>query len=171
MCWGGSSDDQDDNANADNNQAASTELVTLDGLCFTTSDFVETQLLKLMDNAHAPHFLYQDVLNWAKDAQQSGYDFHPKCTSRRAQIKRIKKLAQLQYCRPETIKLTLPGNGVVVPVTRFPFINMLYSLLSDPELVADLSNLDVNPLNPFGKHESDGGYLTTVNSGAWYQTA
>ena len=165
------SNNSDDDADSDINQDTSTELVTPDGLCFTASDFVETKLLKLMDDAHAPHFLYQDVLNWAKEAKQFGYDFRPKRTTRRAQIKHVEKLAQLQFCRPETIPLTLPGDGVVVPVTRFPFINMLYSLLSDPGLVSDLSNLDVNPNNPFGKYESEGDYLTTVNSGAWYQTA
>jgi hypothetical protein len=164
-------DDKESTSDKPDDTADDNELVTPDGLCFTTPDFVETKLLKLMDDAHAPHFLYQDVLNWAKEAKQSGYDFRPKRTTRRAQIKHVEKLAQLQYCRPETIRLTLPGDGVVVPVTRFPFINMLYSLLSDSELVGDLSNLDVNPENPFGKYQSEGDYLTTVNSGAWYQTA
>ena len=92
-------------------------------------------------------------------------------TTRRAQIKHIKKLAQLQYCRLETIQLTLPGDGAVIPVTRFPFINMLYSLLTDPNLVSDLSNLDVNPANPFGKYETEGNYLSTMNSSTWYQKA
>jgi hypothetical protein len=65
------------------------------------------------------------------------------------QIKYIIKLAQLQYyCYPETIHLTLPGDGKVIPVARFPFISMLYLLLSDPNLVSDLANLDVNPANP-----------------------
>jgi hypothetical protein len=52
----GSSDDQDDNADADNNEVTSTELASPDGLCFTTLDYVETKLLKLKDDAHAPHF-------------------------------------------------------------------------------------------------------------------
>jgi hypothetical protein len=150
---------------------ASQELVTSDGLCFTASNFVETKLLKLLNHAHALHFLYQDVLNWATEAKQLKYGFCPQCTTRKAQIKYIKKLAQLQYCHPETIPLTLPGDGVFIPVTWFPFINMLYSLLGDPKLVSDLSNLHVNPDNPFGKYKSEGDYLTTVNSGAWYQTA
>jgi hypothetical protein len=45
--------------------------VTLHGLCFTPLDFVKTKLLKLLDDAHhATHFLYQDVLNLAKEANQ-----------------------------------------------------------------------------------------------------
>lgn len=147
------------------------EFVSPPGLCFTPSDFAETKLLKILDDAHSPHFLYQDVLNWAKESSKLQYDFRPMRTTRTAQIKHIERLAKLQYCRPESVQLTLPGDAKVIPVTRFPFINMLYSLLSDPNLVSDLSNLDVNTQNPFGKYESDGGYLSTVNSGAWYHKA
>jgi hypothetical protein len=44
---------------------------------------------------------------------------------------------------------------------------MLYSLWSDPNLVSDLANLDVNPANPFGKYESEGqDYLSTMDLGA-----
>jgi hypothetical protein len=166
--------DTEDDADVDNlsnDPSIPPEFVMAHGLCFTPSDYAETKLLKLLNDAHAPHFLYQDVLNWVKEAKQLQYDFRPQRTTRRAQIKYIEKLAQLQYCRPETIQLTLPGDGKVVPVTRFPFINMLYSLLSDPDLVSDLNNLDVNTANPFGKYESEGNYLSTVNSGAWYQQA
>ena len=67
--------------------------------------------------------------------------------------------------------MTLPGDGKVIPVTRFPFVNMLYTLLSDPVIMSDFSNLDVNPDNPFGKYVSPGNYLSTVNSGSWYDKA
>jgi hypothetical protein len=91
-----------------------------------------------------------------KEAKQLQYDFHPQWY--------IKKLAQLQYCQPKMIQLTLPGNGKVIPVTWFPFINMLYLLLSDPDMALEVNNLDVNPANPFGKYELEGNYLSTVNS-------
>jgi hypothetical protein len=178
--WDTSSDDDSDSTLESNDDSTEDaleddfnpdEFVPPPGLCFTPADLAETKLLKLLDDAHSPHFLYQDVLNWAKESSKLQYDFRPQRTTRMAQIKHIEKLAKLQYCRPETVQLTLPGDEKVIPVTRFPFINMLYSLLSDPNLVSDLSNLDVNPQNPFGKYESEGGYLTTVNSGAWYQKA
>jgi hypothetical protein len=97
--------------------------------------------------------------------------FLPKRSTRNAQILLIEKWQQLQHCWPETIQLTLPGDGKVIPVTRFPFVNMLYTLLTDPVVMADLSNLDVNPDNPCGKYQSDGNYLSTVNSGSWYDKA
>jgi hypothetical protein len=48
------------------------------------------------------------------------------------EIKHIEKWQQLQYCCPdETIQLSVNGDGKVVCVAWFPFVNMLYSLLSD----------------------------------------
>jgi hypothetical protein len=44
------------------------------GVTFTNSDFMEPKLLKILNNAHIPHFLYQDLLNWAKEAKQSNYE-------------------------------------------------------------------------------------------------
>ena len=178
--WDTSSDEESDSTSGSNDNI--TEVVKGDhtnlekfvsppGLCFTSSDYVKTKLLKILDDAHSPHFLYQDILNWAKESSKHQYDFRPQRTTRIAQIKHIERLAKLQYCRPESVQLTLPGDDKVIPVTRFPFINMLYSMLSDPNLVSDLSNLDVNPQNPFGKYESEGGYFSTVNLGAWYQKA
>jgi hypothetical protein len=148
-----------------------TDNVTRYGIAFTSSEYVETKLLKVHNDSHAPYFLYQDVLNSAKEANQLKYDFLPQCTTPKAQIKHIEKWQQLQYCRPETIQLTLPGDDKIIPVTRFPFVNMLYSLLSNPFLVLDLSNLDVNPDDPIGKYKATNVLLSTVNSGAWYQQA
>jgi hypothetical protein len=164
-------DDAEEDDNANDSVATSSELFTSHGLCFTPSDYAETKLLKILNDAHAPHFLYPDLLNWAKEAKRLKYDFKPRRTTRPAQIKHIEKLAQLHHCRAQTIQLTLPGDDKVIPVTRFPFVNMLYSLLSDQNLVSDLSKLDVNPDNPFGKYKSEGDRLSTVNSGAWYQQA
>jgi hypothetical protein len=89
----------------------------------------------------------------------------------KAQIKYIKKWQNLQHCYPETIQLTLPGDGRAIPVTHFPFVNMLHTLLSDPVVMSNLSNLDVNPGNPFRKYKKADKHLSTVNSGAWYQKA
>ncbi len=180
--WDSSSDDSsEDVVNEDAAESESVVEVALPpdpetdlscyGVSFTNSDFMETKLLKILNDAHAPHFLYQDLLNWAKEAKQSNYDFLPQRYTRKAQILHIEKWQKLQHCRPETIQLTLPGDGKVIPVTRFPFVNMLYTLLSDPVIMSDFSNLDVNPDNPFGKYESPGNYLSTVNSGSWYDKA
>ena len=47
------------------------------GVQHTVSDFVETKLLKILEDANVPHFVYQDILNWGCDAKASGYKFEP----------------------------------------------------------------------------------------------
>jgi hypothetical protein len=93
-------EDEGDDNNPSIDPSITPEFVTAHGLSFTPSYYAETKLLKLLNDAHAPHFLYQDVLNWAKEAKQLHYDFCPQRTTHRAQIKYIKKLAQLQVCQP-----------------------------------------------------------------------
>jgi hypothetical protein len=58
-----------------------------------------------------------------------------------------------------------------IQVTRFNFTNQLQALLSDPALVGNLDNLDVNPADPFAKYAPPSGHLSTVNSGAIYDLA
>ena len=44
---------------------------------FTTSHFVETGLLKLLNDAQAPHDLYNKILSWSMKAHSLGYSFQP----------------------------------------------------------------------------------------------
>jgi hypothetical protein len=86
--WDTSEDDSDDSDSDDSADEPAVEEVNLPpapgtdlschGVTFTNSDFMETKLLKILNDAHAPHFLYQDLLNWAKEAKRSKYDFLPK---------------------------------------------------------------------------------------------
>jgi hypothetical protein len=76
-------EDEGDDDNPCIEPLISPEFVTAHGLCFTPSDYAETKLLKLLNNVHAPHFLFQDVLNnWVKEAKQLHYDFCPQVVRR-----------------------------------------------------------------------------------------
>jgi hypothetical protein len=59
------------------------------GVNHTINDFVETKLLKILEDANVPHFLYQDILNWGCDAKSSGCGFEPARTTRQAAITHI----------------------------------------------------------------------------------
>ena len=142
------------------------------GIKYTTEQFTETKLLKILNDAAAPHFLYQDILSWAEEAKRNQYSFRPERLERSAQVKYLEKWLHLQPCRPETVKLVLPGPSMqAIQVTRFNFTNQLHSLLSDNALCGNLENLDVNPLDPFAKYVSPSGRLSTVNSGFIYNLA
>jgi hypothetical protein len=84
----------------------------------------------------------------------------------------LEKLLHLAPCRPETVKLVLPGPAMeAILVTQFNFTNQLHAKLTDPALVGNLDNLDVNPADPFAKYASPSGRLPNVNSGAIHNLA
>ncbi len=142
------------------------------GIRFTTAQFHETKLLKLLSDANAPHYLYKNVIEWGRAAVHDEYNFHPTRTSRTAQVKYLEKWLQFQKCRPQQIPTNLPGPGdQVVQTTCFNFTNQLYSLVSDRALFGNLDKLDVNVDDPFGKYVPSSGLLSTVNSGQWYNSA
>ena len=142
------------------------------GIKYTAEQFTETKLLKILNDAVAPHFLYQDILSWAAEANRNQYAFRPQRLERSAQVKYLEKWLHLQPCRPETVKLVLPGPAMqAIQVTRFNFTNQLHSLLSDNALCGNLNNLDVNPMDPFAKYVSQSGRLSAVNSGSIYNLA
>jgi hypothetical protein len=138
---------------------------------FTKDQLIETQLLKCLNDANAPHFLYKSIVDWANNAYCQGYKFDSTRTTRAAQINNLENWYKLKYLRPMQIPTVLPFGGEIVQVTAFDFANQLYSLLRDPGLVGNLDKLDVNPTDPFGKYISPTGLLSTVNSGKIYQDA
>ena len=86
---------------------------------FTTDHFVETKLLKLLNDRHCPHSLYGEVLAWAQDAHEREYSFFPQRRSRDAHIKYLAKWQSLQEVPPTVIQVTLPGEPALtvdVPV-------------------------------------------------------
>jgi hypothetical protein len=142
------------------------------GIKYTTEQFTETKLLKILNDAAAPHFLYQDILTWAKEARRNDYSFSPQRLERTAQVKYLEKWLHLESCRPETVRLTLPGPSMqTISVTRFNFTNQLHALVSNPALCGNLDSLDVNVDDPFAKYVSPSGRLSAVNSGSIYDLA
>ena len=142
------------------------------GIRFTTAQYHETKLLKILSDANATHYLYKDIIEWARAARAENYNFTPQRSSRSAQVKYLETWLQCQNSRPQQIPTMLPGPlNQVVQTTCFNFTTQLYSLVSDRVLFGQLDNLDVNPDDPFGKYVSPNGLLSTTNSGAWYNTA
>jgi hypothetical protein len=88
-------------------------------------------------------------------------------------VKYLEKWLHLAPCRPETVKLVLPGPAMeAILVTRFNFTNQLHAIvLTDPALVGNLDNLDANPADPSAKYTSPSGRLWNVNYDAIYNLA
>jgi hypothetical protein len=70
------------------------------GVNHTVNDYIKRKLLKILEDANATHFLYQDILNWGCDAKASGYIFEPEQTMRKAAIAHIECRFHLEHCQP-----------------------------------------------------------------------
>jgi hypothetical protein len=78
------------------------------GVQRTVSDFVETKLLKILEDANVPHFVYQDILNWGCDAKASGYKFELERTTRKVAIAHIERRFNLDHCQPTQVTILFP---------------------------------------------------------------
>ena len=142
----------------------------------TNKQYFECKLLKLLDEANAPHFLFQQIMEWAQEAAHNGYSFQPKRITRRAHITQLKNWLNLSpLCYPFQVMTELPVQqdhpSEIVPVTTFNFTAQLSSLLFDSNLFDNIDNLDVSPKNPFGKYKTNRHKLSTINSGQRYHEA
>jgi hypothetical protein len=96
-------------------------LATQRAVNHTVNDYVETKLLKILEDANVPHFVYQDVLNWGSEAKARGYAFEPEHTIRRFAIDHIERRFNLGHCRPTQVAVVFPEDDLSIQITRFDF--------------------------------------------------
>ena len=58
-----------------------------DLIMYTNEMRVENSLLKLITDMNAPNYAFKKIMEWAKDAYKSGYQFNPKTTIYHSQVK------------------------------------------------------------------------------------
>lgn len=143
----------------------------IDCFVYSNNSRVEVSLLKIINEIGAPHYAYKLLMDWAQDAYVTGYKFASLCSTYSQQIKKIEKWLSLSNCKPFQNQVILEPDNLSLKVTCFPFVLMLQSILSDPELNQE-SNLVV-PLNGthFCKYKPPDGLLGEVNTGYWYRLA
>ena len=173
-------EDQDQNTDS---SLSSSESVVMDSgptpnqdhqqLVFTKAMVFETKLLKILDDIQAPHYVFQQIMDWSKEASLSKYNFKPQLKTRNAFINQLKRTIRFPpECEPKLIAVELDGPfPVTVDVTVFDFKSQLVSLLQQQNLFDNFNNLDVNPSNPFSKYIPPDGVLGTTNSGSRYNDA
>ena len=136
----------------------------------TVSTRYEIDLMELLDTMNCPHYAFELIMQWAKEAYQAGYDFSPTTRTFQGQVKKIEKSFKMEKMRPVPRRFTLPGDELPVVTPTFDFLAMLFSLFNDKEL-NQLDNLCVNKNNPFGRYVPEDGLLGEMNSGEVYNTA
>ena len=127
------------------------------GYCFGNEPYFQIKLMKTLHNANAPNYLYQQIIEWAQEAQEADLSFYNVLKSRKGLIHQAKNwMPYLKHNAPYTIPTILetPGNPQVVDVTVFDFKKQLVSLLNDPFLFGNIDHLDVNRSDPFSKYKA-----------------
>ena len=136
---------------------------------FSRDQYIETELLKILNDNQVPHGMYQDVIEWSTRAKRMKYSFEPSSTNRSTCVRRLVEWQSEKNRKPFQRKVSLPGLPELnVEVTCYDFKSELLSLLSSPTFDS-FSNLDVIPSNPFGKYKSATGKLDCFNAGDWYK--
>ena len=144
------------------------------GYCFGNEFFFQIKLMKILHNANAPNYLYQQIIEWAQEAQDAQLSFYNVLKSRKGLIHQAENwMPYLKQNAPYTVPTILetPGNPQVVDVTVFDFKKQLLSLLNDRFLFGNIDNLDVNKSDPFARYKTPNNVLSTVNSGMRYKLA
>jgi len=148
----------------------------INSFMYTNEIRVENNLLQLISDMNVPNYGFKTIVDWAKDAFSTGYQFNPKTTNYKSQIKQMENYSNLKPIRPFNKDVMLP-NSLKDPtdtslhkVVCCNFTSMLFSLLQDTN-INGIENMVVNTKDSFSKYISDNGKLGEVHSGIWYEQA
>ena len=167
-------DDADPQSDEDTTSSMSAGSAMNDYTCFDNGMYLQTKLMKILHDANAPHFLFQQIIEWLQEVVQSKVNVADLIRTRTGVIHQLEKtFPHLKENCPYQIRTLLPTSNQpqFVDVTVFDFKKQLLSLINDQSLFGDIENLDVNKDNVFGKYRAKDKVLSTINSGHRYKYA
>jgi hypothetical protein len=129
--------------------------------CHTLDDAVHLRLMNLCQQIRAPMYAFDHILQWAQQANLTGYNFPTDAPSRKTYLDGLYKQFNMQGAKPIETEITLHPDKKATVVT-FSFTEMVHSLLSDKVLM-DSTNLILQP--------SDPDICGDINTGSWYHSA
>ena len=130
----------------------------------------EVKLLKIINELGTPLYAYKTILDWAKEAQLSNYNFESQHGTYQQTINFLEHKLLLGITRPKTITVNMYKDNMHIDVVVFDVKKMLLSLFDDVEL-NQKENLVVNTNDVFSKYKPPNNKLGEVNSGKWYNVA
>jgi hypothetical protein len=138
----------------------------------TAQELSQIELLNtLMQTKSSPLHLFDDINQWAYKWSQENV-FITQSKQRKFVLPNLqKRLDALPQFGPTDIKVELPMAKKVLHLAVFPFLDGLYSLLTDPEVMLE-KNLLFHNNDPFCPPPADFGdskfVLKDVNDGSLY---
>ena len=133
----------------------------------------QVELLSQLERAHAPMYLAKDIWEWARKWSLRDVDFSNSC-NRKTVLKNLKeRYGHKDICEPKIETTLLPALQEPATVVRFDFLEQVYSLLSDTELMKDDNLLfrDNSPFTPPPHNISPTEHLSDINDGKLYKDA
>jgi len=160
---------------ADDNSAGSRiDEVPPDGLFsngYHNDLYIETKLLKLLNDKKVHFSLFKEIVDWGKEASFLNYSFNPQRLHRHSQIRFLEALIGEKAARPKQVTVPLTDDPPrTIAVTSYDFCTQYLSILKS-DVFRDINNLDVNPESPFSKFKSSTGRIDCINAGSWYARA
>ena len=76
---------------------------------YTNELRVENNLLKLVTDMNVPNYAFEKIMDWARDAHTSGYQFNPRATNYKSQIQQMQSYSNRKYIRPHIKQTLLPN--------------------------------------------------------------
>ena len=142
-------------------------------ICNSVEHKAIADLMMILELAGSPDYLITHIMGWARDASESGYNFHPQALGRKDNLSWMYSMLpnSSAYC-PTMLEVhgleTYGGKTHTRKMACFDFATIMTSFLMNTELmVAEYSNLD--PVNPFAMCESIDGKLGEPISGSVYR--
>ena len=137
---------------------------------FSGNDVVHVDLLTLCDKLHLPMYAFDKILRWGQQSYLQQYRFALNAPLRTCIMDNLYQRFKMDNIKPTTTVIDLEG-GASANVVTFPFQEMCYSLLGDPNLM-DPANLLIpqNAASPVIQPNST-DVLDDITSGAWYTQA
>jgi hypothetical protein len=133
------------------------------------------ELLKILNTAKAPLYLYENIMSWAKHAvNKHDMDFSTENNiSRDKLIQELKFKHDLSGIEPLVKSVCLHGSGSTVDIVTQSFKASLYSLLNDKKLMQKENLLitadDIyNPDNEMQTTSNSNKYYGDINTGTAY---
>ena len=127
------------------------------------------ELLKILEDAQCPDYMLQKVLMWAYNSKLSGFDFNPKATSRKANIRWMyHALRHSQQNLPQVISIVLEDHDKPQGIACFDFAPALLSLLQDENLMAP-ENLVLNHEDPTSMYLPRDNKIGEAHTGKRYR--
>ena len=140
---------------------------------FTNLLQAQIELMSLLHDAHAPLYLIQSIWEWARKCRLNEVDFFQPC-SRDQVLKDLKeRYGQTGICSPKCVTTMLPMVQRPATVVKFDFLEQMYSLLCDDDLMQDDNLLfrDNSPLNPPPETILPNQHLQDINDGQLFKMA